>query len=91
MEVTVPQALALQAMFEHWTRLGGIGASRMIGFYCDGDGNFQPKCKTSFNRKVPLLTEEIIKAAKVNPRDKEGFDCDFDFDGVGWLLGKDEK
>ena len=89
MEVTVPQGLALQAMFEHWNKLAGMGCSRMIGFYVDGDGNFHPKCKISFDQEVPPLTEELIKAAKVGIKDKNGVDCNFDFDGIAWLLHKD--
>lgn len=37
MQVTPAQALALQAMFQHWNRLASWGSSRMIGFFVDGD------------------------------------------------------
>jgi hypothetical protein len=52
MQVTEPQALALQAMFNHWNRLASWGSSRMIGFYADGDGDFNPKCVVSFSAPV---------------------------------------
>lgn len=45
MEVTASQALALQAMFNHWRRLGAVGCSRNVSFMVDGDGNFKPKCQ----------------------------------------------
>ena len=84
MQVTVPQALALQAMFKHWNRLAGWGSSRMIGFYVDGDGNFKPKCECSFSEPVPELTEELEKAAIVSD-DGHGT-LNFDFDGPAWKL-----
>jgi len=87
MDVTVPQALALQAMFKHWNFLGNVGASRMIGFYVDGDGNFNPKSKCNFSESIPELTDELFKSAiceKQSPSDE--YDINFDFDGVAWKL-----
>lgn len=84
MQVTVPQALALQAMFEHWNRLGSIGSSRMIGFYVDGDGNFQPKCEVTTSVPIPQLTDDLRQAAMVS-NDGNGT-VDFDFDGIAWKL-----
>jgi hypothetical protein len=83
MDVTPPQALALQAMFEYWTRLGGIGSSRYVAFYCDGDGNFQPKCRVAFSSPIPLLTDELRKKAVVKECDGDRW---YDFDPVAWAL-----
>jgi hypothetical protein len=35
------------AMLKYMERLGGIGASRKVTFYADGDGDFHPKFKWS--------------------------------------------
>ena len=35
------------AMLEYMQQLGGLGSSRMISFYSDGDGNFRPKFEWS--------------------------------------------
>jgi len=40
----VPQFLA---MLEYMRYLGGIGSSRKVCFYSDGDGDFRPKFKWS--------------------------------------------
>ena len=84
LQVTVPQGLALQAMFNHWNNLAAMGCSRMIGFYVDGDGNFKPNCQCSFSGEVPELTEELVKACIV--ADDGNGAVDFDFDGVAWAL-----
>ena len=31
------------AMLKYMQYLGGVGASRMVSFYADGDGDFHPK------------------------------------------------
>jgi len=87
MDVTVPQGLALQAMFKHWNRLASWGSSRMVAFYVDGDGNFKPKCNVTFAEEMPELTEDLEKAAMVmdehqNPQRR----IDFDFDSIAWKL-----
>lgn len=35
------------AMLSYMQRLGGIGSSRKVCFYADGDGDFRPKFKWS--------------------------------------------
>jgi hypothetical protein len=82
MQVTIPQALALQAMFEHWNRLANWGSSRMIGFFVDGDGNFHPKCEMAFSTQIPELTDEIEKLAIISD-DKNG-NLGFDFNSIAW-------
>jgi hypothetical protein len=85
-DATIPQALALQAMFEYWNYLGGVGGSRQVAFYVDGDGDFKPKCKISFDGEVPELTKEMAKMAIV--KDMAG-DRVYDYDPIGWHLHKD--
>lgn len=84
MQVTVPQALALQAMFKHWNSLASMGSSRMIGFYADGDGNFKPKCQWHYSAPVPELTPELEQAAAC--KSDGNMTVDFDYDGVAWKL-----
>lgn len=84
MEVTPAQGLALQAMFDHWNKLASWGCSRMIGFYCDGDGNFHPNCKIEFSENMPELTDELRKAASVE--DDGNQTINFDFDPIAWRL-----
>lgn len=93
MDVTVPQGLALQAMFKQWNRLASMGSSRMVAFYVDGDGNFKPKCSTSFSEEMPELTEELEKAACVCKDDypQRITQFQFDFDPVAWKLHKGLK
>jgi len=89
-DVTIPQALALQAMFEYMNQLSGCGSSRYVGFMADGDGNFHPKPKFEFSEKIPELTSEM--------KEKAVFDCIehaihfgegdkmIDFDPIAWML-----
>ncbi len=83
MQVTVPQALALQAMFKHWNYLASVGSSRNVAFYVDGDGNFKPKCKVTFSADVPALTPEMETAAMTVQRGDARM---FDFDAIAWML-----
>ncbi len=88
---TVPQALALQAMFEYWNRLAGLGGSRRVAFFVDGDGNFHPDAQfvNLSTEKLPRLTDEMREAAVV--AGKQNGDYVFDFDPVAWMLhGKEE-
>ena len=86
MQVTVPQALALQAMFKYWDHLASAGGSRTVAYNVDGDGNFKPKCNVSFDRDIPELTKEMEELAVV--RDSGG-DRVYDFDPIAWHLRKD--
>jgi hypothetical protein len=87
MEVTKPQAIALQAMFAYWNQLSSMGSSRYIAFFVDGDGNFHPKCDVSFNKRMPLLTSEMREAAVVE--DIHG-DRKYDFDPIAWMLHEED-
>ena len=88
MEVTEAQGLTLQAMFEYWNQLSGMGGSRMVSFYADGDGNFHPRCKIKFDKKLPELTGELKEAAIAH--DDYG-DRQYDFDGLAWVLHDDQE
>lgn len=78
MNVTIPQALALQAMFEAWNKCSGMGHSQFIAFFVDGDGNFHPKCEVSVDKEIPELTDELRKLASDEKWEK------FDFDNIAW-------
>lgn len=83
METTIAQALALKAMFEYWTSCGSAGRSRRVGFYVDGDGNFQPKCKITTDTELPELTYEMRKRAVVEEHNGNRI---YDFDPIAWML-----
>ena len=83
MEVTVPQALSLQAMFKYWNYLASAGGSREVAFYCDGDGDFKPKCFVSFDGDIPELTKEMESIAIIKD---SGGDRTYDFDRIAWKL-----
>ena len=82
---TVPQALALQAMFKYWNRLSGRGASRRVAFYVDGDGNFHPDAEfvNLSTQRLPPLTDELYDAAIVAGK-KEGHYV-FDFEAIACM------
>jgi hypothetical protein len=81
MEVTKPQAIALQAMFAYWNQLSSMGGSRYVAFFVDGDGNFHPKCDVSFSERMPLLTPKIAEKAVVE--DDHGH-RKYDYDAIAW-------
>jgi hypothetical protein len=83
MDVTVPQALALQAMFDYWNQLSSIGGSRKVGYYVDGDGNFHPHVKCEFSSNVPELTSDLRKIAVVEEYDGNRT---YDFDPIAWRI-----
>ncbi len=86
LQVTEPQALTLQAMFEYMNQLSGMGGSRYVAFFADGDGDFHPKPDITFNRPVKPLTNEMRKAAVVD--DDHGH-RKYDYDPIGWMLHED--
>lgn len=83
MEVTIPQALALKAMFEKWNFLSSNGSSKNVSFFVDGDGNFHPKCVVSTDKELPELTDEFKKLALTDENDETLF---YDFDNIAWKL-----
>ncbi len=90
MDVTIPQALALQAMMQHWNTLASWGASRNVAFFVDGDGNFRPNAVCAFGEDIPEMTPELFNRAISNPDDKLADDIVFDFDSIAWKLGEDD-
>ncbi len=90
MSVTLPQALALQSMFDYWSKLGRVGSSRDVSFFVDGDGNFRPECTFVFSEDVPHLTAKLRELAVKS--ENEGH-RQYDFDSIAWSLkeeGQDE-
>jgi len=83
MDVTPAQGIALEAMFDYWNYLSGIGSSRKVAFYADGDGNFHPNAKVEHEYRPEHLTEEIKQLAVVKEHDGDRV---YDFDPVGWRL-----
>ncbi len=86
MEVSAPQAYALQEMFKWWNFCGQAGMSRMVGFYADGDGDFHPNCKVKTEPELPDLPDE--QAHKAIVADNHGH-RNYDYDGIGWSLHDD--
>ena len=83
-DVTIPQAAALRAMFEQMRILGGMGGSRWVCFYSDGDGDFRPK---------PIYTvsghTEIVEEWSEGAGNWEFDEYRIDFDGIAWPFGHD--
>lgn len=92
LNVTVPQALALQAMFDHWNSLSSTGSSRHVSFYVDGDGNFHTHAKCKFSEEIPELDNHLRELAELSDensgKDVQGSPmASFDFDAIAWRLG----
>jgi hypothetical protein len=95
MDVTIPQGLALRAMFDHWNWMANIGRSREVAFYVDGDGNFHPHVECKFNEEMPPLDDLLRNLAKrdesISGKDRFGYSMSlFDFDAIAWQIGHDE-
>ena len=94
-DVTEAQALSLMAMFRYCNQLAGVGSSRYVAFYADGDGDFRPKCKWSTPENIEL-TDEIYKYSFLkiheDPQKNKAElklsygDAMFDFDKIAWRL-----
>ena len=52
----IPQFLG---MLKYMERLGGVGASRKLTFYSDGDGDFRPRFE--FDDKLPIKQDDEMK------------------------------
>ena len=92
LNVTVPQALALQAMFDHWNSLSSMGSSRQVSFYVDGDGNFHTHAKCKFSEEIPELDNHLRDLAELTDNGdtlSSGSPlAAFDYDAISWTLGK---
>lgn len=75
LEVTIPEALTLQAMFKHWNNIAEEKKFKTVAL--NFDGKFNPKCDVQFS--MPPLSEEIeISALSC---DEEGLEI-FDFNNL---------
>jgi len=54
LDLTPPQAIAVEDFLHTWNQLSNLGASRWTAFYADGDGDFHPKA--TLNGEVPKAT-----------------------------------
>ncbi len=95
MSVTPSQAVALRAFFKCWNSLASMGASRMVSFFVDGDGNFKPNCEVTFleeheHLNIPDDIMEFIESeAMIVGRagaSETSKDIKFDFDPVAWKM-----
>jgi hypothetical protein len=87
LEVTEPQALALQAMFEYWNALSNMGSSRYVGFMVDGDGNFRPECDITYDKPILPLTDELRDLSVVIENEGNRM---YDFDPVAWKVNHED-
>lgn len=47
------------SMLKYMQQLGGLGSSRKVAIYCDGDGDFRPKF--TFNKELlPIVKEPVV-------------------------------
>lgn len=88
MEVSAPQAYALQEMFKWWTFCGKAGMSRKVAFYVDGDGDFHPNCEVKTEPTLPELPKE--QAEKAIVEDKHGHRL-YDYDSISWSLHDEDR
>lgn len=86
MEVSAPQAYALQEMFKWWNFCGKAGMSRKVAFFVDGDGDFHPNCEVKTEPALPDLPKEQAHIAIVE--DNHGHRL-YDYDGIGYSLHDD--
>lgn len=49
------------SMLQYMEYLGGIGSSRRVTFYSDGDGDFRPKFRTFWGQKFPKYSARPVK------------------------------
>ncbi len=54
MTVTPAQAVAIEDLLAQMNYLAGVGSSRWVAFFADGDGNFRPKA--TINGRKPEFT-----------------------------------
>lgn len=88
MEVSAPQAYALQEMFKWWNFCSSAGMSRRVAFFVDGDGDFHPNCEVKTEPALPELPKEQSRMAVAE--DNHGHSL-YDYDSIGWSLHDDEN
>lgn len=79
--LTIPQAAAMRAMFQTMRSLGGMGSSRWVSFYADGDGNFRPRPTYRFSAH-----RQLIKGLSEGAGKWEDGDYRVDFDSIAWKM-----
>jgi len=62
--ITRRDAKRLSGLLRTMQYLGGIGASRVVNFYCDGDGDFRPKFEIE---EAYFTKKEWIKEGQKRP------------------------
>lgn len=87
--LTVAQAIALDAMFHMYESLGQQGRSRTVAFDVDGDGDFRPTVQVVYSQK-PSWLELMLRehALVVDDRhtpipDRPIADLVFAYGGIG--------
>lgn len=83
LDVTVPQALAIKAMFEKWNELSDLKSSRYVEFFVDGGGEFNTHCQVTCDGDLPELTLPIRELALVKSADGT---FSYDSDPIYWAL-----
>ncbi len=81
------QKIAIEDMLAIWIYCGGIGASRPVTFYVDGDGDFHPDIL--IDGQKPRRFKNPTKDAKVHTIDDkipEHTGYFIDYDEIAWLL-----
>lgn len=88
MDVTEAQAITLREMFNYWNRLAGIGSSRYVAFYVDGDGDFHPNITMDFSEELTKLSDGDLVLAQKDPKRFKASEGDrfYDYDPIGWAL-----
>jgi len=92
LELTPPQAAAIEDMLYQWNYMGGIGRSRWTAFYADGDGNFQPNAR--IDGRKPEKASPTGKWHRHTVEKESRPDGDgvyfMDFDGIAWAMREAE-
>jgi len=81
--------IALEHILYQMQYLGGIGGSRWLAFYSDGDGDFHPKITVDGEdvRPSKILSEaNCWKQAKIGENEHSSEMCLVDPDTVAWKL-----
>ena len=84
-----PQKLAIIDMLACWKYLSGVGSSRMVSFYVDGDGDFHPVIKVDGEDPKSYGTSEQVIARWGKPGHQGSYVIDYD--EIAGLLQREEQ
>lgn len=86
--VTRAQAIALHAAANKMAYLAGIGSSRYVAFFADGDGNFRPLVNCDIDPDpYEGMTDDQRQTLRAKALVKhDGTTHYFDFDPVAWAM-----